>query len=359
MTFHRPLRSALLSFALSALLCGQAAAAGSSGPVAAAAPVDVSVPQILQGTAYRELTATDSATVTLRRATAISGDVVRVGDLFQSTTGKALPQERETVMAAPLVGAPIILDAVRLSDIAKRFGLIWTPGQANESATLTRETTTIGSTEIIAVLRQDLVARGMSEDAEVELTSGLQTATIAAGEMGNIAVVDANFDRRTGRFAALVQTGSGNGDTKKLRLAGRAVDTITVPVLSRALGRKDVIQVEDIQWTRMRSTELRDGTILDPERLIGQTAKRPLRAGDQLMLQDIERTVVVTKGQPVVMELVTPYMRLSANGVALEPGGVGDVVQVRNPQSNKVVSGVVTGAHQVRVTPLGQVASAR
>lgn len=347
----------LLSLALSAPLGGTAIAAGS--PVAAAAPVGVSVPQVLQGTAYRQLDATVSPVVTLRRAPVISGDAVRVGDLFQSTTGKALPQEQEVVMAAPLVGTPIVLDAVRLQAIANQFGLIWTPTQANDNAVLNRETATIGSSEIIAALRQDLISRGMSEEAEVELATALQTATIAAGEMGNIAVLDASFDRRTGRFAALVQTGSGNGDTKKLRLAGRAVDTLTVPVLARALGRKDVIKVEDIQWTRMRSSDLRDGTVLDPERLIGQTAKRPLKAGEQLMLQDIERTVVVTKGQPVVMELVTPYMRLSANGIALDPGGIGDVVQVRNPQSNKVVTGVVTGPHQVRVTPLGQVAAAR
>lgn len=355
-SIHAP-RIALLSLALTAALSGPSLAAGSAVP--AAAPVAVSVPQILQSTAYRELDAAVSPVVTLRRAATIAGDVVKVGDLFQSTSGKALPQEQETVMASPLVGTPIVLDAVRLQAIANKFGLIWTPAQANDNIVLSRETTTIGGSEIIAVLRQDLIARGMSEDAEVDLTSGLQTATIASGEMGNIAVLDATFDRRTGRFAALVQTGSGNGDTRKLRLAGRAVDTVSVPVLARALGRKDIIQVEDIQWTRMRSTDLRDGTLLDPERLIGQTAKRPLRAGDQLVVQDIERTIVITKGQPVVMELVTPYMRLSANGLALEPGGVGDVVQIRNPQSNKVISGVVTGPHQVRVTPLGQVAAAR
>lgn len=353
----RASRIVLLSLALTAPLGGTAMAAGS--PVAAAAPVGVSVPQVLQGAAYRELDATASPVVTLRRTAAISGDVVRLGDLFQSSSGKALPQEQEAVMGAPLVGSPIVLDAVRLQAIANKFGLIWTPTQPNDNAVLTRETTTIGSTEIIAALRQDLITRGMSEEAEVELGSGLQTATIAAGEMGNIAVLDANYDRRSGRFTALVQTGSGNGDTKKLRLTGRTIDTVTVPVLSRALGRKDVIQVQDIQWTKMRSTDLRDGTVLDPERLIGQTAKRPLKAGEQLMLQDVERTVVVTKGQPVTMELITPYMRLSANGIALDPGGIGDVVQIRNLQSNKVISGIVTGPHQVRVTPLGQVAAAR
>lgn len=357
MLFHRPSPARLLvAVAATALsVMTQPAFAGT----ALTKPSPVSIPQAFQTVAAEDprLMMASTPIVTLRRNTTINGEVVRVGDLFQSTSGNPLPQGHEPVMAAPLVGTPIMLDAVRLAAIAQRYGLLWTPLQVNDMATLTRETSKIDSAEILAVLRGDLLARGMPETAEIDLGSALQSATIAAGQMGSIEMVDANYDRRSGRFSAVIRTGSGNGDTRNLRLSGRAVDTVEVPVLGRALGSKDVIQIEDIQWVRMRVTDLKDNTLLDPDRLIGQTARRPLRVGDQIMTQDLERTLVITKGQSVLMQLVTPSLQLTAHGVALEHGAVGDLIRVRNPQSQKVVTATITGPRQVSVSSLGQVAA--
>jgi flagella basal body P-ring formation protein FlgA len=51
------------------------------------------------------------------------------------------------------------------------------------------------------------------------------------------------------------------------------------------------------------------------------------------------------------MVLESPGMALSAIGVALESGGLGETIRVQNPTSHAVVVGEITGAGTISVAP--------
>jgi flagella basal body P-ring formation protein FlgA len=71
--------------------------------------------------------------------------------------------------------------------------------------------------------------------------------------------------------------------------------------------------------------------------------------GVPLSAADVQRPVMVSKGEIVVIALQTPQMQLSARGHALNNGSKGDVIRIANTQSRQIVEAVVTGPGQATV----------
>jgi flagella basal body P-ring formation protein FlgA len=73
-------------------------------------------------------------------------------------------------------------------------------------------------------------------------------------------------------------------------------------------------------------------------------------AGSPMPLADLGHPVLVHKNSAVVMVLDAPGLSLTAQGIAAEDGGRGELIRVVNPASRAVVTAEVTGPDRVRVT---------
>jgi flagella basal body P-ring formation protein FlgA len=124
---------------------------------------------------------------------------------------------------------------------------------------------------------------------------------------------------------------------------------VDVPVLTRRVAGGEVLTLDDIRWISVRGQALQKQSILAAEDLVGLTPKRPLRPGVPLSAADVQRPVMVSKGEIVVIALQTPQMQLSARGQALNNGSKGDVIRIANTQSRQIVEAVVTGPGQATV----------
>jgi len=82
---------------------------------------------------------------------------------------------------------------------------------------------------------------------------------------------------------------------------------------------------------------------------LGQSLRHDLPPGQPLTLGDVARAVLVARNSAVSMRLDAGEISLSAQGVALEDGGLGETVRVQNPSSKAVVMAMVTGGGEVRV----------
>ena len=71
---------------------------------------------------------------TLRADTSISGDTVRLGDLFDDVMGK----EDQPVSRAPAPGRRAVYDAAYLSRIASYHQISWRPGSQFDRVTVYR-----------------------------------------------------------------------------------------------------------------------------------------------------------------------------------------------------------------------------
>ena len=122
----------------------------------------------------------------------------------------------------------------------------------------------------------------------------------------------------------------------------------TLAVLARAVPRGAAIEAVDVVWMDALANSPRD-SIVDPEALIGKTAKRALMANTALRAADVMDTPAVRRGEPVTLMFEAGGVRLSLRGRAMGDAPVGAMIKVLNPQSNKTLDAIVESPGVARV----------
>ena len=76
---------------------------------------------------------------------------------------------------------------------------------------------------------------------------------------------------------------------------------------------------------------------------------RDIAAGQPLRISDIRRALMVKQGQVVMLTVGnTAEFQISVRMEAMQDGRMGEQVKLKNPESGKQVSGVVTGPNTAK-----------
>ena len=129
--------------------------------------------------------------------------------------------------------------------------------------------------------------------------------------------------------------------------AGRA--NVDVLVWARGLAVGEVVQPQDLIWGKAALAPADAPN--DPDAVIGQAARRPLRAGAAIGARDVSAPQVVRANEVVTLTYENGGVSLSLRGKALSGGGVGDAINVLNVTSKKTIQAVVSGPGQALVGP--------
>ena len=132
--------------------------------------------------------------------------------------------------------------------------------------------------------------------------------------------------------------------------------TIESAVATRPLARGDVIKAGDIVIERRPKNEFSSEPPAQADAVVGQAARRVVRAGQPLRTADLMKPEIVLKNDTVMIYYEVPGIVLTMRGKALESGAEGDLVNVLNVNSKRTIQGVVTGPG--RVTVMGPGAAA-
>jgi flagellar basal body P-ring formation protein FlgA len=124
------------------------------------------------------------------------------------------------------------------------------------------------------------------------------------------------------------------------------VTRIVVP--THDIARGEVIDKSDLSYQTVPATRSLSEIATSMNDLDGREARRLLRAGETVRVDDVRRPVLVTKGSTVTMTFEAPGITLTAVGRAVSEGGLGESVVVLNPVSYRQVTATVTGAGQVK-----------
>lgn len=211
--------------------------------------------------------------------------------------------------------------------------------QAQDGAALTA----LRVADILPEIEAALATHGAAADAEIAL---LEPEAALIVETGAAPVFEhVSFNPASGRFLIRAR-----GAAESIAVAGFARTRVALPMLARPVARGETIAETDILWTE--TTEARVASIvMDADRLIGMTARRDLAAGTPLRAHDVAAPVLVKRGGLVTIAFETAGLRLTHAGVALRDGGDGEVVEVRNIKSERVVKAVVAGPGLVAAIP--------
>lgn len=280
----------------------------------------------------------------LRERVSVLDGRVRLGDVFLNA-GTA----QDAVIAdAPVAGRELVLPAPVLARLARGYGLAWRPTTGGEQVVIERESVVVDEAEILGLLEEGLAAKGLAADMTIELATAVAGTEVPA--TARLAIDNLIYTPSGRRFSTTLVVLDDGRPVQRLNLAGRVYRVVQLPVATRDVRHGELIAHDDIDWLSVRDSVVPANAILDADALVGLTPRRALRAGAPIMVNDVGRPVLVTKGALVTMVLATKAMTLTARGRALDAGGAGDTVRIANLGSHAVVAGVVTAADEVTVT---------
>lgn len=285
------------------------------------------------------------AKASLRAVVAVPDAVVTVGDFFENAgTGASTPLFR-----APDLGTTGSVPAARVVELARAAGLRNADAGGLVEVQVSRLARPVESEELSRLIAAEALRQNRRdfEDTAVDdlrLTFDGAVAPLQADLRATepARVVSLTLNARTGRFDAMVRVDQGE-QSETVRLRGELVETVQVPVLTRALARGETAGRDDVEIDRLPKRRVGNQRPADVDRIVGMVARRPLRAGQPLSPNDFTRPILVTRGDAVTLVFEAPGLTVTGRGQALESGALGDVVGVLNPQSKRTVHATVAG----------------
>lgn len=119
--------------------------------------------------------------------------------------------------------------------------------------------------------------------------------------------------------------------------------------VTRVIRRGEQIAEADVKSMTGRLSELDRGAVDDSSALVGSVAKQELRPGRWVTDQMTEVPKIVKRGQAVTLKLARGPISIVTSGITSEPGARGQVIKVKNVQSNREVYARVVSSDEVQV----------
>ena len=131
-------------------------------------------------------------------------------------------------------------------------------------------------------------------------------------------------------------------------ISGRLIARRKVPVLKRALSANERIQKQDYTWEYKDTSFSTDGAP-DPEEMIGRQVRQGLRAGDILWAGLVLREKAIRRGEMVQVTSGAGTWEVSMMVVSQQDAVIGDIINLKNPKTNNILVGQVTGLGEVEL----------
>lgn len=292
----------------------------------------------------------------VRPVVTVNGPTVTLGDLFDHAPGDAWANV--TVSEAPAPGETARMRIFDVAVAARKAGLVWDQATAPSTITLKRSSYPVPMESIEQIIAEALPPATDGGSWEVKLNNPRLSVHLPLDSGTDaIDVSRVHFDDRSGSFNATLAIPLGNGASRAEILTGRLVEMIHVPVLKTALADGEIIRERHIGWQKVQARRVNRSVVASSKTLVGMAARRPLKAETPLRTTDIERPMMIEKGDQVTMIVRTGNLTLTAAGRALEAGGKGDLIRILNTATHTTVEGVVHSPRQVTIHANSRVAA--
>ena len=281
----------------------------------------------------------------LRRTSVLHHPQVRLSDLFEGIA----PDQDCDLGPAPAPGQSLTINAAQLQAIAQQYSIDWPDSSDLAQATLTRASHTVSRDEVMPLIVDGLKARGVSDNASIDVTN-FSGPVVAAELANNPQLSNIVYDASHGRFSAFFSITSDN-DTQSFRADGTVSSRIQVVTARTDLPAGQIIEQADIEVAEVDSRSAPSRPILDPADIIGQSTRRSIRAHTPLTSEMTSRIDLIEKGSPIILDVSSSGLHLTASGVALDSGAQGERIHALNPTSRMIVVGQIIDRTRIAVTP--------
>lgn len=150
-------------------------------------------------------------------------------------------------------------------------------------------------------------------------------------------------------FVAILKPISGN---YSIEMKGDFSMSQKIPFISRNIQKGTVITQDDVELKDFPKNKIGNDYITEISEIIGKAANKNLNKNNPIFSGDIKNPVIVTKNSTVSAIYKNKAIEVKALAVALEDGGAGDVIRLKNFDSGKQFKGLVQEDGSVLVSSL-------
>ena len=288
-----------------------------------------------------------AAELTLRSNISIVDDVVTLGDLFEHAGAVA----SKPVFRSPRLGQTGVLNARRISRVARENGLNWLNREYLEKIVIRREANIITvdeiSTRIGEKLKNNYPLRVANSQLEISLGNKALPFVMRADTKAEFEIEKIRYDRRSGRFTAVISGPAGSANMKRVTYTGRATEVIEIPVLVQPLTRGQAFKSGFLETRKFPARRVNSRVITQAADLTGMAARRSLRPNSPIRINDVEKPRIVKKNALVSVVYKVGTLNITFRGRALEDGALGETVSVLNSRSRRTIQTIVTAPNTV------------
>jgi flagellar basal body P-ring formation protein FlgA len=297
--------------------------------------------------AFTGAAAAQSARPALRGNVTVDSDIVRIGDLVENAGAVAdIP-----IFRAPDLGTTGAVSTDRVIEAISPHQLIDINTRGLADVVVTRASRAISPQEISASIAQALSRRyglGAPQNLSLNFDLPVHTLQVEPSASGDLQVRSLAYDPRSGRFDVTLDLPASEVlQRQPARYTGTAIQTVEAVAVNRPVDRGEVLQASDL--TLVRRPKAQAGGLADMNTAIGLAARHPLRPGQPISTADLMKPQIVRRNDTVTMIYEAPGLTLTLRGQAQDTGALGDTVGVLNPQTKRVVQGVISGPDRVSV----------
>ncbi|WP_421983790.1 flagellar basal body P-ring formation chaperone FlgA [Roseibium sp.] len=283
----------------------------------------------------------------LRSQVMTLSEIVTVGDFYSNAgTHAAKPLFR-----SPDMGTSGDVAANLVAERARAAGLASAGTDGLRTVTVHRGATKINREQLAGLVKKALAQRNAAIDhasLEVKLLHAPSQILADPKVADPVRFESIEWAEASGRFIIQASVSVEHG-TEQLTLSGIAQEMVEVMVLAQPLRRGDLLKEEDLTNIRMVRSSVPTGAVLSPEEIVGKEARTNIRANTPLSRRTFQHPVLVGRGDKVTVTFNMPGLKLTSRAKALDDGAKGDVIDVMNLQSRRIVPAIVTSRGQVRV----------
>jgi len=109
-------------------------------------------------------------------------------------------------------------------------------------------------------------------------------------------------------------------------------------ILNKSIERGNYIKKNDLVFT---NSSKKNVFYNNKEELIGRKVKQNLRKGQYVQPRHLFEKYSVNEGDPVVIVSKFKNTEVSTGGIAIKSGNIGEVLEVKNTRSGKIIKGIL------------------
>ncbi len=159
--------------------------------------------------------------------------------------------------------------------------------------------------------------------------------------------LDFNKMQNRGSFSLPLYVHQGDGD-KPYWITGKIRVFRDVPVALRQINFNERLQENDFEIKLVEVTFAKDG-VPSGQEVIGHSLQRAVNAGQAIYRSFLKREPALTRGQIARIVSHSGNIEVSGQAVAEESGFVGDVIKLKNIDTQKLISGQIVEKGMVRL----------